>query len=640
MTAARLARQLIATIMLAQGLASGRAFAVETPEIEATVKPEEIFAGESVDYQVEIRHSKNPSAPDLTPLKQDFDVVAAGDESRNQQSTFIINGKVSQQNLFSHVYRYKLTPKNVGLLTIPAVTANVGGKKLTSDSLTISVTAPETQDVVVIELETDHGHVYPTQPFTVTLRVLIQPLPNSSPDRDPLSPLRWQPPHLQFNWLEPPAGLVAEEWTRWLQPLLTTDGMGFTINDVPLRTGFLTERSPAVFSLPKRRETRKGLNGQSIRYFVYELSRTFTPEKTGEFTFGPASIKGQFVTMTTGNNYTAKRTFANTEAITVEVRNMPTPRPATYCGAIGDYKVRASATPTKLRVGDPMTLTIEIERGSHGGSLDMISAPDLSASPQLEEDFDLIDRNPTGRVEGTVKKFAYGLRPKRVNSTIPALTIHTFDPVNETFVPIQTRSIPLEVSEAAHLADSDLIGASPTKATAEIKSRAQGIFQNVTDVKELRDERVSVSQWINATFCVWGAAGMLMLAVTYYRHKSSDASGVRRARARTVAQQRLAEARRAAGAKAQESLRLVRLALIGFVADTRNLIAEGLTTNDVGEQLAAASVSPDVRESYLQLLESIDSAEYGAASSIEPSTAIDAATGLIRQVSVFLERGA
>ena len=49
--------------------------------------------------------------PDMSALRQDFDVVSTGDESHNQSSTFIINGKVTQQNSFGHAYRFRLTPE-------------------------------------------------------------------------------------------------------------------------------------------------------------------------------------------------------------------------------------------------------------------------------------------------------------------------------------------------------------------------------------------------------------------------------------------------------------------------------------------------------------------------------------------------
>ncbi len=113
---------------LALLLLAAQASAADEPEIAVEASATEIFIGESVDYVVEIRNVKNPAAPDLSALRQDFDVVSNGDESRNQSSTFIFNGKVTQQNSFGHVYRFRLTPKRTGKLVIPAPSATIDGK--------------------------------------------------------------------------------------------------------------------------------------------------------------------------------------------------------------------------------------------------------------------------------------------------------------------------------------------------------------------------------------------------------------------------------------------------------------------------------------------------------------------------------
>ena len=105
----------------------------------------EVFIGEGVDYAVEIRNVKNPSAPDLSALRQDFDIVPNGDESHNQSSMFILNGKVTQQNTFGHTYRFRLTPKRTGKLAIPGPSTTVDGKTISGRGLTLNVIAPETK---------------------------------------------------------------------------------------------------------------------------------------------------------------------------------------------------------------------------------------------------------------------------------------------------------------------------------------------------------------------------------------------------------------------------------------------------------------------------------------------------------------
>jgi len=161
----------VVAIGLTLVLLAVRANAADAPEIANEVGATELYIGESVDYFVEIRNLKNPPAPDLSALRPDFEVVSNGDESRNQSSTLIVNGRVSQQNVFSHVFRYRLTPKRAGHLVIPAPSATIEGNQVSGTSLAIDVQAPEEQDLVVPEIKTDRRKVYPAQPFEVRLRI-------------------------------------------------------------------------------------------------------------------------------------------------------------------------------------------------------------------------------------------------------------------------------------------------------------------------------------------------------------------------------------------------------------------------------------------------------------------------------------
>src|SRR5262249_22814502 len=156
----------------------------------------------------------------------------------------------------------------------------------------------------------DRPKIYPTQPFDVTLRVLVKPLPDDA-DRDPLTPLRRRPPHLEVNWVDPPAGLSGDDKARWLERQLADNGIGFTLNEVTTRSGsFFEGPTAAVFNLYRGRESRKGLDGSTVNYFVYELTRRLTPEKAGTYTLGPALVKGSFVGGMDASRYTGSRLVA------------------------------------------------------------------------------------------------------------------------------------------------------------------------------------------------------------------------------------------------------------------------------------------------------------------------------------------
>jgi hypothetical protein len=622
-------------------LLASHAAAADAPEIVVEVGAKEIFFGESVDYFVDLRNVKDPSPPDLSALRDDFDVVSNGDESRNQSSTFIINGNVTRQEIISHVYRFRLTPKHTGNLVIAAPSATIDGKSITGRPLRLTVTAPEEQDLVIPEITADRTKVYPTQPFEVTLSILVRPLPDAA-DRDPLTPLQRQPPHLDINWVEVPAGLTADEKPRWLEKLLSENGTGFTLNDVTLRSGSMFDFGgprAAVFHLNRRRQKAKDLDGKTVNYFVYELKRTFTPETSGTYRFGPAIVKGTFVDGLGGRRYSGRHIVAVAPSVQVEVREVPTPRPPTYCGGIGQYTVSAAASPTTLRVGDPLTLTLAIERGRGSGSLDLVSAPDVTADQEIAADFEVIDKNPTGQTAGEVKRFSYALRPRRAGVGIPPLSVTVFNPDTEQFTGIETDPIILSVSEASRLGAGDLVGSLSGTGTSEIRTREQGIFQNITDPSQLADQRVSVLALVEATAGMWCAVGCLIAVVTSHRRKSGDVGWQRRQQARSAANRKLAEARKTvAEGRPAEALRSIRAAVVGFIADMRNIVAEGLTASEVGAVLTETAVPVNDRTAVLDLLEAIESAEYGSGKAAEAPTMIDTAAHLISRLARPLER--
>jgi hypothetical protein len=622
-------------------LPAARVRADDLPEIVVEASASEIFIGETVDYVVEIRNVQNPAAPDLSALREDFDVVSAGDESHNQSSTFIINGRVTQQNSFGHSYRFRLTPKRTGKLVIPSPSATIDGKNVTGRALDLTVVAPEAQDLVVLEIKTDRQKVYPTQPFEVTLRVLVRPLPDDS-DRDPLLPLRRRPPHLEANWVDLAAGLTGEDKSRWLEKLLAENSSGFTLNDITTRSGsFFEGPRLAVFSLFQGRESRRGLDGRLINYFVYELKRKLTAEKAATYTFGPAIAKGSFVEGKEGNSYTAKRLVAVASAAPVEVRDVPLPRPATFCGGIGTYHLAASANPAALRVGDPLTLTLDIEREPGSGSLDLVSAPDLGVNPQVAADFEILDKNPTGRKVGEAKRFEYALRPKREGVGIPALGITVFNPDTEQFLEVATKPIALVVSAASRVAAGDLVGALPGSTTQEIKSQSQGIFQNVTDPSELSDQRVDVITLAGLTAGVWCSVGCLIALISTRRRKSGDVAWQRKRHARRAAQRKIAEARESlAAGQSRDALRATRSALMGLIADMRNIVAEGLTASEADAVLTQTEITAVERAELLHLLDGIELAEYGSGFVPEIPAMIATAERLIPALARYLERGA
>jgi hypothetical protein len=88
-----------------------------------------------------------------------------------------------------------------------------------------------------------------------------------------------------------------------------------------------------------------------------------------------------------------------------------------------------------------------------------------------------------------------------------------------------------------------------------------------------------------------------------------------------------------------DALRAIRSALVGLIADMRNVVAEGLTASEADAALARTSVPADSRAEVLRLLEAIERAEYGSGIISEVRAMIETAEGLIPSLARRLERG-
>jgi tetratricopeptide (TPR) repeat protein len=93
--------------------------------------------------------------------------------------------------------------------------------------------------------------------------------------------------------------------------------------------------------------------------------------------------------------------------------------------------------------------------------------------------------------------------------------------------------------------------------------------------------------------------------VSAHRSRSGDRAWQRRRFARRNAERRLAEARKdLAEGRSRDALRAVRSALVGLIADMRNIVAEGLTTSEASAALAQTSLSSDAAKTPQEYRES------------------------------------
>lgn len=351
-------------ITLALLLTSGSILfaAGEKPELLVELGKSQLFEGESVKYQVTLNHTDERVTPDLSAFT-DFQIKLLQTRPINFQSTRIINGKRTDTVLRGVQYTYSLTPLTTGELVIPAPTVTLAsGEKLVGRTLPLDVRLPSEQDLVKLYITASPQSVFPTQEFEITLSVAIKALPDELADRDPLSFLRRQPPKIELPWCNDqhlPKGIQpTTNANRWLTNLQSSSGIGFSINNVATQSGSIFDmgRRLAAFEPTPKRVTLPDASGEDATYWFYEFPRRFVADRSGQFKFGPATLKGGFVTKVSDTGQLlGENLFVSAQPVTVVVNDVPTDgQPADYCGAVGQFRGwNATFNPTQTRVDSP-----------------------------------------------------------------------------------------------------------------------------------------------------------------------------------------------------------------------------------------------------------------------------------------------
>jgi|CXWL01.1.fsa_nt_gi hypothetical protein len=605
---------LLANILVASSLAA------QDREVIVELDHDQIYEGESARYLIFLNHFDQPVEPELKGFDA-FEVRRIGTQQVDSSGFSIVDGRQQRFVRRGIIYEYLLTPKQSGELQVPAPIVTVDGKQVPAKSLTLSVVAAKEQDFVILEMSRSHDAVYPMQPFDLSLKVLVKPIPDPQSDRDPLSV---QSPLVQLTlpWAEDEAIAAGIQpkipGERWLASMSSRSG-GFSIN------GRESSRSPFSgfdsffetqsdgFRPETKRVRRANTVGHRPEYWEYTFTRTFVGEKVGEYAFGPVTVKGVFgARIDTRGQLEGEPVYAFAKPISIRVKDVPTAgRPDSYSGAVGRFEIGADISPQQAKVGDPMTLTLWL-RGQ--GTLDNALAPKLESLDEFAQRFKVYAATEETRDDSRL--FTYSLRPKNVEtSEVPSIPISYFDADKETFVTLQTNPIPITVTEADRLDSGEIAMAVAQRADdAGIESRAEGIFANVTDLRQLRDESVHPDRWFLSLGGLVGLFFVVALVTQRLQRLQSDTSLQRRRSAATIASRRLRAAiRDAKQGDSRNGAEAIGAALIGLVADATNTPHGVLTSTDAVSKLCELGISEPVVARVREVMQSCDDARYGAA---------------------------
>lgn len=580
-------RPVIAAVVLAF-LASSSAVLAQSVEIQ--VSSTEAFVGEALTVRVVVSNMAERVTP-IPPQTEDFEITAAAGNPVGTQ-TLIINNVRTE----SLTYQYSARPRSTGRLVLPPFTVMYKGLTYQTKQIPITVTKDTPTDLLFCEIKTEVDSAYVGQTIDLTLEIWIR------------------------QYQQAGVGVLgANDMWNLITRSREASSLG-VFDKVDWRGAKYGET------------TRPDDQGTPQKFFVFMLETAVRPIREGAFDFGGVAIACEYPKLLRRGFFGLE--LADTRRLravarTPELNVLPLPledRPPEFNGAVGRYTIHASAKPTDVPVGDPITLTLRI---SGDGPLDQLLPPKLSQVETLTKDFDVSGESLAGEIQGRQKVFSQTIRPLREEVTeIPPIPISFFDPSKKQYATSWSDSIRVKVRPAERLSVSTINGpGSLAPVLAPLVETTEGLLANETDAAVvLADQTGGVGgrTLVLLVALPLGYVGSWLLQRRSARYRD-DVALRRRSRAYATAKKLLA------AAEGSASTGQVRAALVGYLADRCGLPSGGMTRADAVRLLTERSLPPEIVQSLDDLLAALELAEYagqaskGAAGSVENArTLVDA----------------
>ena len=211
-----------------------------------------------------------------------------------------------------------------------------------------------------------------------------------------------------------------------------------------------------------------------VGYQVLTFRSTLSPLRAGDLPVGPAkmeiivevplqdqarpSIQPNFPQLFFGPASEPRKITVQSPPVRLKVLPLPEEgKPAGFTGAVGDFTLEATASPTELTVGDPLSVELFV---SGSGNFDALPTPALVEPsgwrPYPAKRYGIegnLDQNMPPTVERKVG-YSQVLVPEAVHQKLPPFEISFFSPTQKKYVILRTEAIPLTMRPAPAVAAS------------------------------------------------------------------------------------------------------------------------------------------------------------------------------------------
>lgn len=586
---------------------AGNAGADEIRVFAQVESSKDIYIGESFAYHIIISGENKQGEVDLTPLAK-YGPQSAGNRDVSQTSISIINGKTTQNVVKQYVMSYVLTCNHEGQVEIPSVTMTIDGKSYQTNSVQVNILKPGTTDRLDLEVALSQEKCYVGQPVVMTIRFYI------SADIG----------NFQFNI-----------------PAFNDDVFYIEDPDVadPQAKQYRLGETGLTVLVSQSRIVHNGKDS-----ILLSFSKVLIPKSSGDVVIAASSVSADVAVGQARsrdrffdeffNQKEYKRFMVNSSPLKLSVRSLPQDdKPSQFYGLVGKYTISTSASPTKVNVGDPITLTIKIGGGKY---LKPVQWPDLEQLPAFTNNFKVPSQKAAPTAEDGLKVFIQTIRVNNDKVTeIPAIPLCYFDTDKGEYVTTKSEPIKLEVAPTKILTGADIEGADLAPVNREVEAIKKGLSANYEGPDVLANMVFSPITAILSSgyMLLWGlpfAALVLSFLIKVFTHETpAKVAQRRRRRAGSKAIRELNKIQSASSERRHELLVSIMKQYIGERFDKQ---ANSLTAEDCRETIADVINDIQTADKYRDIINWCEAVRYASAQANIDSVRINELVDLIRTI--------
>lgn len=523
------------------------------------------------------------------PAIKDFDVLMG--PTRSQQSSVqVINGNTSSTN--SVTFTYILLATEEGSYTIPGATINAEGNEIISNSVQIKVLPADKINDGVGGDTNNSGN----NKDNATI---------SSSDLFITSNVS------KTNVYEQEAILLT------YKIYTAIDLRGFDNVKLPDFKGFHSQE----IELPDRRWELEHYKGRNYRTTIYRQFILF-PQQTGELTIDAARFDASITKANQAidpfdaffngrNSYVEIKKSLFTPKLTINVKQLPTPKPEKFSGGVGTFDMVSSINNLQLKTNDAITLKIVI---TGTGNLKLVSAPEI----QFPDDFEIYDPKiennsqlTTNGLSGTLT-IEYLAIPRNPGTyKIPAAKFSFFDINSQTYKTLTSEEYSLNVEKG----NGD---ASQVIANYSNKENLRVLNEDIRFIKQNNIQLIPRGDYFWGTWIYWlyYIVPLIIFSIFFvlYRRRileNSDIAQVKIKKANKVAVKRMKQAGLLLKNNQKEDFyNEVLRALWGYMSDKLNIPVSKLSKDNIEDELNKYKIDKELINKFINVLNECEYARY------------------------------